>query len=140
MGAVAVLAARPLPDALLPVVVVPDLQAALGRLAAAFYERPAARMRTVGVVGSFGKTTTAWLARGMFEETNERCGMIGEWLGVALWEKAGGERTFRASSAVQHLRCFQRQQHMHPGGAITECALLLICLQAPLSMLWLRTG
>jgi hypothetical protein len=92
MGAVAVLAARPLPDALLPVVVVPDLQAALGRLAAAFYERPAARMRTVGVVGSFGKTTTAWLARGMFEETNERCGMIGEWLGVALWEKAGGSR------------------------------------------------
>jgi hypothetical protein len=89
MGAVAVLAARPLPNALLPVVVVPDLQAALGRLAAAFYERPAARMRTVGVVGSFGKTTTAWLARGMFEETNERCGMIGEWLGVALCEQAG---------------------------------------------------
>ena len=139
MGAVAVLAARPLPNALLPVVVVPDLQAALGRLAAAFYERPAARMRTVGVVGSFGKTTTAWLARGMFEETNERCGMIGEaWSGLV--GESWREQTFRASSAVQHLRCFQRQQHMHPGGAITECARLLICLQAPLSMLWLRTG
>ena len=26
---------------------------------------------------SYGKTTTAWLARGMFEETNELCGMTG---------------------------------------------------------------
>lgn len=76
-GAVAVLAERPLPDALLPVVVLPDLPRALGRLAAAFYEQPSRRVRVVGVVGSFGKTTTAWLARGMFEETGERCGMIG---------------------------------------------------------------
>lgn len=34
-------------------------------------------LRPQGVVGSFGKTTTCWLARGMFEETNERVGMIG---------------------------------------------------------------
>lgn len=79
MGAVAVIAGRPLPDALLPVVVVDDVAAALGSLADAFYERPSRRMRTVGVVGSYGKTTTAWLSRGMFEETAERCGMIGGW-------------------------------------------------------------
>lgn len=89
MGAVAVLSMRPLPDALLPVVEVPDTLRALGRLADAFYERPSRRMRTVGVVGSFGKTTTTWLARGMFEETNERCGMIGGWGGVA-WDGMGG--------------------------------------------------
>lgn len=77
LGAVAVLAERPLPDALLPVVVVPDTLRALGQLAAAFYEQPSQRTKTLGVVGSFGKTTTCWLARGMFEETNERVGMIG---------------------------------------------------------------
>lgn len=26
---------------------------------------------------SYGKTSTAWLARGMFEEMNELCGMTG---------------------------------------------------------------
>lgn len=51
MGAVAVLAERPLPDALLPVVVVPDTLRALSALADAFYERPSRRMRTVGLVG-----------------------------------------------------------------------------------------
>lgn len=79
MGAVAVIADREMPDALLPVVVVDDVGTALGRLADAFYERPSRRMRTIGMVGSYGKTTSAWLARGMFEETGERCGMIGAW-------------------------------------------------------------
>ncbi len=51
MGAVAVLAERPLPDALLPVVVVPDTLRALSALADAFYERPSRRLRTVGLVG-----------------------------------------------------------------------------------------
>lgn len=51
MGAVAVLSERPLPDALLPVVVVPDTRRALSALADAFYERPSRRMRTVGLVG-----------------------------------------------------------------------------------------
>ena len=36
-GAVAVVAAHPMPDCLLPVVVIPDLPTALGRLAAEFY-------------------------------------------------------------------------------------------------------
>ncbi len=77
MGAVAVLADRELPDAVLPVVLVPDAAAAAARMAAAFLEQPSRRMRTVGLLGSYGKTTTAWLARGMFEEAGERCGMIG---------------------------------------------------------------
>ena len=81
-GAVAVLSSRPLPDALLPVVVVPGALATLPALASAFYEAPSRRMRTVGMVGSFGKTTTTWLARGMFEETGERCGLVGELKGV----------------------------------------------------------
>lgn len=51
MGAVAVLAERPLPDALLPVIVVQDALGALGAIADAFYERPSRRMRTIGLAG-----------------------------------------------------------------------------------------
>ncbi len=47
---------------------------------------------------SYGKTTTAWLARGMFEEMNELCGMTGAALrlgcctdqeGLLLWAASG---------------------------------------------------
>ncbi|WP_347060314.1 UDP-N-acetylmuramoyl-tripeptide--D-alanyl-D-alanine ligase [Blastococcus sp. HT6-30] len=56
-GAVAALAARP--DGALPCVVVDDPVAALGRLAAGVHERlAAAGVRTLGITGSSGKTST----------------------------------------------------------------------------------
>ncbi|MGY1913818.1 UDP-N-acetylmuramoyl-tripeptide--D-alanyl-D-alanine ligase [Blastococcus sp. SYSU DS0973] len=56
-GAVAALAARP--DGALPCVVVDDPVAALGRLAAGVHERlTAAGVRTLGITGSSGKTST----------------------------------------------------------------------------------
>jgi UDP-N-acetylmuramoyl-tripeptide--D-alanyl-D-alanine ligase len=56
-GAIAVLAARPLPEAGAPVIVVPDVTAALGRLARGVLERlPGALV--VGITGSSGKTST----------------------------------------------------------------------------------
>jgi hypothetical protein len=42
-------------------------------------------MRTVGLAGSYGKTTAAWLMRGLFEETGELTGMIGEQQLAILW-------------------------------------------------------
>lgn len=35
----------------------------------------------VGVVGSYGKTTSAWLTRGLFEQQEDLVGMIGGWMG-----------------------------------------------------------
>ena len=77
LGAVAVLAERPLPDVGVPVVVVPSTLGVLGALGSAFYAAPSAQVRTVGLVGSYGKTTSAWLMRGMFEEAGELTGMLG---------------------------------------------------------------
>jgi UDP-N-acetylmuramoyl-tripeptide--D-alanyl-D-alanine ligase len=56
-GAAAVLAARPLPETGVPVIVVPDVTDALGRLARGVLERlPQATV--VGITGSSGKTST----------------------------------------------------------------------------------
>src|SRR5690606_17221001 len=44
-----------------PLVVVPDVRSALGHLAAAVHGNPSARLRTVGVTGTDGKTTTTHL-------------------------------------------------------------------------------
>ncbi len=56
-GAAAILAARPLPEAGAPVIVVPDVTLALGLLARAVLGRlPGATV--VGITGSSGKTST----------------------------------------------------------------------------------
>src|SRR5436305_11215480 len=46
-----------------PEVLVPSVRAAMAPAAAAFYGDPTARLETVGVTGTNGKTTTAFLLR-----------------------------------------------------------------------------
>jgi UDP-N-acetylmuramoyl-tripeptide--D-alanyl-D-alanine ligase len=62
-GAVAVLAARPVGG---PALIVPDVKAALGRLARAVIDRASA-LTVIGITGSFGKTTTKDLAAQLIE-------------------------------------------------------------------------
>uniref|UniRef100_A0A1D1ZZJ8 Mur ligase central domain-containing protein n=1 Tax=Auxenochlorella protothecoides TaxID=3075 RepID=A0A1D1ZZJ8_AUXPR len=78
-GAVAVLAqaGREVPECSVPVLRVADPAASLGRLAAAFYGNPSRSLKTVAFVGTHGKTTAAWLTRGLLEETGALTGMIG---------------------------------------------------------------
>jgi UDP-N-acetylmuramoyl-tripeptide--D-alanyl-D-alanine ligase len=63
-GAVAVLAARPVGG---PAIVVPDVQAALGKLARAVIDR-APDLTVIGITGSAGKTTTKDLAAQLIEQ------------------------------------------------------------------------
>jgi UDP-N-acetylmuramoyl-tripeptide--D-alanyl-D-alanine ligase len=62
-GAVAVLAARPVGG---PALIVPDVQAALGKLARAVIDR-APQLTVIGITGSAGKTTTKDLAAQLIE-------------------------------------------------------------------------
>ncbi len=76
-GAVAVLAETPLPDCPLPQVQVPNASAAAGLLAHAVLNHPSRAMRVVGVTGTNGKTTTAYIVRHLLASANLRCGLIG---------------------------------------------------------------
>lgn len=60
-GAVAVVASAPL-DIDVPTLVVPDVHAALVRAADAWYGAPQDDLTLVGITGTKGKTTTAWIA------------------------------------------------------------------------------
>ena len=60
------------------VVEVEDVLSVLACLASEFYERPATRMNTVAFVGSYGKTTSSWLTRGVFEENEELTLLVGD--------------------------------------------------------------
>lgn len=75
-GAVALVCERPLGLGV-PEVIVPDVRAAMGPIAARFYGNPTNELRVVGITGTNGKTTTAFLTRSILEATGTRCGLIG---------------------------------------------------------------
>ena len=77
-GAVAVIADVPAPAAVrVPWVVVPDARAAMAAVAAEIYGHPSRSMDVVGITGTNGKTTTAYLLRAVFEAAGKKCGLLG---------------------------------------------------------------
>jgi UDP-N-acetylmuramoyl-L-alanyl-D-glutamate--2,6-diaminopimelate ligase len=56
---------------------VADARAAMAPLAAAFHGEPTDELKMVGVTGTNGKTTTAFLVRSLLEAAGTRCGMLG---------------------------------------------------------------
>jgi UDP-N-acetylmuramoyl-L-alanyl-D-glutamate--2,6-diaminopimelate ligase len=60
-----------------PEVVVPDTRAALGLVAHEFYGRPSERLRTHGITGTNGKTTTSYLTDAVLRGAGMRTGVIG---------------------------------------------------------------
>lgn len=58
-------------------VVVENTRSALADLAAAFYERPARRLKLAAVTGTNGKTTTTFLLKHICENAGLRCGLLG---------------------------------------------------------------
>jgi UDP-N-acetylmuramoyl-L-alanyl-D-glutamate--2,6-diaminopimelate ligase len=60
-----------------PLLSVADPHAVLGRLAAAFHDHPARRLRLVGITGTLGKTSTALLVQGALATSARAEGGVG---------------------------------------------------------------
>jgi UDP-N-acetylmuramoyl-L-alanyl-D-glutamate--2,6-diaminopimelate ligase len=75
-GAVALVCERPLGLGV-PEVVVDDARAAMGPVAARFSGDPTATLRVVGITGTNGKTTTAFLVRDLLEAGGVQTGLLG---------------------------------------------------------------
>ena len=76
-GAAALVVERELTELEVPQVVVPDSRVAMAPLAARFWGDPTAKLRVVGVTGTNGKTTTAFLVREILQATDVYCGLLG---------------------------------------------------------------
>ena len=61
----------------IPVCRVDDTRSAMARFAAAFYGHPAEKLRTIGITGTKGKTTSTYLIRHMLENAGYKTGLIG---------------------------------------------------------------
>ncbi len=85
-GAAALVVERELPLAV-PQLIVADSRRAMGPLAARLFGEPSRRLRMVGVTGTNGKTTTAFLIRSILERAGLRCGLLG-----TVVQLVGGEQ------------------------------------------------
>jgi UDP-N-acetylmuramoyl-L-alanyl-D-glutamate--2,6-diaminopimelate ligase len=75
-GAAALVVERPL-NLGVPEIQVGSVRAAMAPVAARFYGDPTARLQTVGVTGTNGKTTTAFLVRALLEAAGRQTGLLG---------------------------------------------------------------
>ena len=76
-GATVIVAEREAQQGPVTWVQVADTRAALADLSAAFYDRPARRLKMAAVTGTNGKTTTTFLIKHICENAGLRCGLIG---------------------------------------------------------------
>ncbi len=75
--ALAAEAARGVSDIDLPVLVVDDPRQRLGEVAAAVYGQPARKMRIIGITGTAGKTSTAYLIESGLRAAGHVTGLVG---------------------------------------------------------------
>jgi UDP-N-acetylmuramoyl-L-alanyl-D-glutamate--2,6-diaminopimelate ligase len=91
-GAAALVCERPL-DLGVPEVIVDDARAAMAPAAARFHGDPTASLRVVGITGTNGKTTTAFLVRHLLEAGGIRTGLLGTVKRVVAGVEEEVERT-----------------------------------------------
>ena len=78
LGAVAIVSEQPAPPGTsVGWAIVEDARQALAELAAAFYRYPSRELQVIGITGTNGKTTTAYLIASIFDAAGLRCGLLG---------------------------------------------------------------
>jgi UDP-N-acetylmuramoyl-L-alanyl-D-glutamate--2,6-diaminopimelate ligase len=105
MGASALVVERPV-DAGVPQVQVEDARAAMAPIAAVFNGDPTSELTVIGITGTNGKTTTAFLVRALLGAAGRRCGLLGTVKQVVGGEVEEVERT--TPEAIDLQRTFAR--------------------------------
>ena len=116
-GAAALVCERPLGLGV-PEVVVDDVRAAMGPAAARFYGDPTADLRVVGITGTNGKTTTAFLVRELLGAAGIQTGLLGTVKQVVGGVEEPVERT--TPEAVDLQATFRRMLDAGDGACAME--------------------
>ncbi|MCD7708507.1 MAG: UDP-N-acetylmuramoyl-L-alanyl-D-glutamate--2,6-diaminopimelate ligase [Clostridiales bacterium] len=80
-----------------------DARLALAELSAAYFGHPAKKLKTIGITGTKGKTTTAYMVRAILEEAGIKTGLIGTIESIVGDEHIPAENTTPESYHVQEL-------------------------------------
>ncbi|MFJ5830282.1 UDP-N-acetylmuramoyl-L-alanyl-D-glutamate--2,6-diaminopimelate ligase [Streptomyces sp. NPDC093089] len=94
----------------LPVLVVEDPRGRMGELAAEIYGRPGAALLQIGITGTSGKTTTAYLVEGGLRGAGRRTGLVGTVEMRIGDERIKSERTTPEATDLQALFAVMRER------------------------------
>jgi len=108
-GAVALVVERPLALAV-PQIQVSSARAAMAPAAAAFYGDPTSELQTIGITGTNGKTTTAFLTRALLEADGRPTGLLGTVKSVIGGVEHGVQRTTPEAIDLQRTFCVMLDQ------------------------------
>jgi UDP-N-acetylmuramoyl-L-alanyl-D-glutamate--2,6-diaminopimelate ligase len=110
----------------LPMIAVENLATHLGEIANRFYGNPSTAVKTIGVTGTNGKTTVAWLLAKSLHRLDKRCGYLGT-LGFGLgdddFQVADGLTTPAAIELHGHLADFAGEGASHAAIEVSSHAL-----------------
>jgi len=104
-GAIGLVVEREL-DLGVPQALVDDARAAMAPVAASFHGDPTSELTVVGITGTNGKTTTAFLIRHLLESAGSQCGLLGTVQQVVGGQVEEVERT--TPEAIDLQRTFAR--------------------------------
>lgn len=95
----------------------PDVAAIESAIAREFYSYPSDHLFLVGITGTNGKTTTAYLIRYLLEKRGERCGLIGtiEWI--------VGQHVFPSGKTTPDLLQNYKLFHDMVGSGCKDCVM-----------------
>jgi len=94
----------------IPTIAVPDLASRLGEIADRFYGEPSKALGVVGITGTNGKTTVAWMIAQAGELLGGRCGYLGT-LGYGVGELQGAEGMTTPAAIELHGRLAEFVEH-----------------------------
>ena len=124
-GAAAVLCEEA--EAGLPAVIVPDTREAVPYAANRFYGEPSKALKIVGITGTNGKTTTAFLVKQLLERiTGEKIGLIGSIVNMIGDEEIHTENTTPENAELQSL--FRRMLDAGCRYCVMEVSSHALCL------------
>lgn len=117
-----------------PVIRVPDVRAAMAPAAAALAGDPTARLRMVGITGTNGKTTTAYLMRSVLEGGGVSTGLLGTIRTVVGGEERPAVRT--TPEAIDLQRTFADMLAAGDGACVMEVSSHALALRRADAIHW----
>lgn len=107
-----------------PTIAIENLSEKLGEIANRFYGYPSKSLKTVGVTGTNGKTTVAWLLAQCLQQLDQRCAYLGT-LGYGIDELQSGAGMTTPAAIEMHgtLSGFVEQGATHAAIEVSSHAL-----------------
>jgi UDP-N-acetylmuramoyl-L-alanyl-D-glutamate--2,6-diaminopimelate ligase len=107
-----------------PMIAVENLATHLGEISNRYYGNPSRKLKTVGVTGTNGKTTVAWLIAQCLQRLDDHCAYLGTLgFGIDELQGAAGMTTPAAVELHGHLADFLEQGATHAAIEVSSHAL-----------------